>query len=91
VQTRRAEGNHLRCHRGRGADLAFAAIDLGGYWTGAGDLLAFLRNGSYRMLDNTVILDFKRIVGSFPEASTFAYFTLGFCLLRQTLARRHQD
>jgi len=59
-------------------DLAFAAIDLGGYWTGAGDLLAFLRNGSYRMLDDTVILDFKRIVGSFPEASTFAYFTLGF-------------
>jgi len=63
-------------------DLAFAAIDLGGYWTGAGDVLAFLRNGSYRMLDETVILDFKRIVGSFPEASTFAYFTLGlfaFC------------
>ena len=60
------------------ADLAFAVIDLGGYWTGAGDLLAFLRNGSYRMLDDTVILDFKRIVGSFPEASTFAYFTLGF-------------
>jgi len=59
-------------------DLGFAVIDLGGYWTGAGDLLAFLRNGSYRMLDDAVILDFKRIVGSFPEASTFAYFTLGF-------------
>ena len=59
-------------------DLAFAVIDLGGYWTGAGDLLAFLRNGSYRMLDDTVILDFKRIVGSFPEASTFAYFPLGY-------------
>jgi hypothetical protein len=59
-------------------DLAFAVLDLGGYWTGAGDLLAFLRNGSYRMLDDAVILDFKRIVGSFPEASTFAYYTLGF-------------
>jgi hypothetical protein len=59
-------------------NLAFAAIDLAGYWTNAGDLLAFLRNGSYRMLNDAVSLGLKRIVGSFPEASTFAYFTLGF-------------
>jgi hypothetical protein len=59
-------------------NLAFAAIDLAGYWTNAGDLLAFLRNGSYRMLNDAISLGFKRIVGSFPEASTFAYFTLGF-------------
>ena len=59
-------------------NLAFAAIDLAGYWTNAGNLLAFLRNGSYRMLDDAMSLGLKRIVGSFPEASTFAYFTLGF-------------
>src|SRR5258707_13828386 len=60
-----------------GIDLAFAVIDLGGYWTGAGDLLAFLRNGSYRMLDDAVILVFKSILGSFSEASTFSLFTIG--------------
>lgn len=59
-------------------DLAFAVIDLAGDWTGAGDLLGFLRNGSYRMLYDARILGLKRIVGSFPEASTFAYFTIGF-------------
>jgi glycosyltransferase involved in cell wall biosynthesis len=30
------------------------------------------------MLDDATVLGFKRIVGSFPEASTFAYFTVGF-------------
>ena len=59
-------------------NLCFAAIDLGSYWAGLGDALAFLRNANYRMLDDTVVLGLKRIVGSFPEASTFAYFTSGF-------------
>jgi hypothetical protein len=59
-------------------NLGFAAIDLGTYWTGLGDVLAILRNANYRMLDDTTVLGFKRIVGSFPEASTFAYFTSGF-------------
>jgi hypothetical protein len=59
-------------------NLAFAAIDLGSYWAGLGDVLGFIRNGSYRMLDEGTVLGFKRIVGSFPEASTFAYFTVGF-------------
>jgi|SRR5579863_10039419 len=59
-------------------NLVFAAIDLGSYWSGLGDLLGFIRNGSYRMLDEGTVSGFKRIVGSFPEASTFAYFTVGF-------------
>ena len=59
-------------------NLCFAAIDMGSYWTGLGDVLAVIRNGSYRMLNDATVLGFKRIVGSFPEASTFAYFTAGF-------------
>lgn len=59
-------------------NLCFAAIDIGSYGAGLGDVLAIIRNGSYRMLDDATVLGFKRIVGSFPEASTFAYFTAGF-------------
>jgi hypothetical protein len=40
--------------------------------------LDIVRNANYRMLDDATVLGFKRIVGSFPEASTFAYVTVGF-------------
>jgi hypothetical protein len=63
-------------------NLLFAGLDLVTFFTGTAELLGFLRNASYRMLDDAVIGDFKRIVGSFPEASTFAYYTVGlfaFC------------
>ena len=59
-------------------NLCFAAIDLGSYAAGLGDVLGVIRNANYRMLDSATVLGFKRIVGSFPEASTFAYFTSGF-------------
>jgi hypothetical protein len=59
-------------------NLGFAAIDVIGYWSGVGDPLAVIRNADYRMLNDASVLGFKRIVGSFPEASTFAYFTAGF-------------
>jgi hypothetical protein len=59
-------------------NLGFAAIDMIGYWSGLGDPLAIIRNAEYRMLNDASVLGFKRIVGSFPEASTFAYFTAGF-------------
>lgn len=59
-------------------NLGFAAIDYGSYWAGLGDVLGALRNANYRMLDDATVLGLKRIVGSFPEASAFAYFTAGF-------------
>jgi hypothetical protein len=59
-------------------NLGFAAIDVIGYWGGLGDPLVVIRNADYRMLNDASVLGFKRIVGSFPEASTFAYFTAGF-------------
>jgi hypothetical protein len=58
-------------------NLSFAAADLVTYWTGTGELLAFVRNASYRLLNDTEVSGFKRIVGSFSEAASFAYVTLG--------------
>ncbi|MGL4635484.1 MAG: hypothetical protein ACRCWF_05835 [Beijerinckiaceae bacterium] len=40
-------------------------------------MLAFMRNASYRMLNDAEVMGFKRLVGSFPEASAYAYATLG--------------
>lgn len=59
-------------------NLVFAGLDLVTFWTGTGEALSIIRNANYRMLDDAVVLGFKRIVGSFPEASTFAYFTLAW-------------
>ena len=59
-------------------NLVFALVDYVTFSTGTADLLAFMRNATYRMLDDVEIVGFKRIVGSFPEASTFAYATLGY-------------
>lgn len=59
-------------------NLLFAVLDYVTFASGTADMLAFMRNATYRMLDDVEIVGFKRIVGSFPEASTFAYATLGF-------------
>jgi hypothetical protein len=64
------------------ANLCFAALDLVTYWTHTQSLLDVIRNAGYRMLDESFAVGLKRIVGSFPEASTFAYATVGlfaFC------------
>jgi hypothetical protein len=65
-------------------NLSFSLIDLATYWANFPNLLSFLRNGNYSMLDEGVVFGFKRIVGSFAEASTFAYCTTGlfaFCTI----------
>jgi hypothetical protein len=59
-------------------NLVFVALDLGTYWTGTGDLMYFIRNSTYSMLNETEIDGLKRIVGSFVEASQFSYWTLGY-------------
>lgn len=64
-------------------NLVFAVTDLITYFTNTAELMSFLRNANYRMLDEATMGGFKRIVGSFPEASSFAYTTVGwfaFCL-----------
>jgi hypothetical protein len=58
-------------------NLIFAAIDLGTYFTGTTELLSFIRNGTYGLLNDTEVAGFKRIVGSFTEAASFGGMTLG--------------
>ncbi|WP_244424660.1 glycoside hydrolase family 16 protein [Methylobacterium nodulans] len=57
-------------------NLLFVLADLATYYTSTTDLLSFIRNSAYRMLDDTEVNGLKRIVGSFTEAGAFAYTTL---------------
>ncbi len=66
-------------------NVIFAGIDLATYWGGVTYTMSFLRNSSYRMLDDAEIAGLKRIVGSFAEASSFAYATLGLLAFTLTL------
>ncbi|MGA7807104.1 MAG: hypothetical protein WCB02_21105 [Bradyrhizobium sp.] len=59
-------------------NLMFAVLDLATYFTGTTELLAFIRNANYSMLNDTEVAGFKRIVGSFTEASSFGACTLGY-------------
>jgi hypothetical protein len=59
------------------ANLLFGVLDLATFYTGTTEYMAFLRNASYRMLNDAEVMGFKRLVGSFPEASAYAYATLG--------------
>lgn len=58
-------------------NILFAAADLATFWTGTGFLLDFIRNATYTLHADTVVYDLKRIVGSFTEASSFAYASIG--------------
>lgn len=55
---------------------AFGVLDILSKIAGAGDIFAPLRNASYGMLTEVMHGSFWRIVGAYPEASTFAGFTL---------------
>ena len=57
-------------------NLVFVVLDLLTYYTNTSEYLFFMRNTTYRMLDETEVSGLKRIVGSFSEASVFAYATL---------------
>lgn len=59
-------------------NLCFAALDLATFWTGTGELLSFIRNANYSIMSGAEMFGFKRIVGSFVEASSFASATLGY-------------
>lgn len=64
------------------ANLVFALIDVLTGLTNTAEILAPIRNANYNMLNEAKIMGMKRIVGSFPEASAFAFASLGlfgFC------------
>ena len=53
--------------------------------TNTTDLLSFIRNSTYSILSDNEAAGFKRIVGSFVEASSFGYWTLGYFAFATTL------
>jgi hypothetical protein len=57
-------------------NLIFAVLDLATYFTNTTELLSFIRNANYTLLNDTEVGGLKRIVGSFTEASSFAAVTL---------------
>jgi hypothetical protein len=59
-------------------NLIFAALDIATYVTGTAELFTPIRNATYSMLNDSDIAGFKRIVGSFTEASSFGAMTLGY-------------
>jgi hypothetical protein len=59
-------------------NLGFAALDLVTYFTNTTELLSFIRNANYALLNDQEVAGFKRIVGSFTEASSFGGMTLGY-------------
>jgi hypothetical protein len=59
-------------------NLIFVVLDLATYWTGTSALLSFIRNATYSVMSEAEMFGFKRIVGFFVEASSFAAATLGY-------------
>ncbi|MBO9397638.1 hypothetical protein J7400_13200 [Shimia sp. R9_2] len=57
------------------AALGFA--DVASYALGMPDLLSVIRTSGYQMLDHQMLLGAKRMVGGFPEPSSFGYYTIG--------------
>jgi hypothetical protein len=60
------------------ACLGLALLDIGAFMTGQAELLDFIRNANYTMHTAETIGGFKRIVGSFPEASSYGSAALVF-------------
>lgn len=67
------------------ANVVFALLDVVTHYTGLSFVLEPIRNATYVMHTETETGAMKRIVGSFPEASTFARATLGAFAFAGTL------
>jgi hypothetical protein len=59
------------------ANIFFALLDIATAQTGTSDALEFMRNSTYVIYVDTTVGDMKWIIGSFTEASAFAYATIG--------------
>jgi hypothetical protein len=72
-------------------NVAFAFLDILTFSSGTAALLGFMRNAQYTLHIDDQVAGVKRIVGSFPEASSFARTTLGafaFCATLWLCGRR---
>jgi hypothetical protein len=59
------------------SNLVLATVDLTSKTVGLGDTLEFLRTAKYAYHAEEEVAGFFRIVGAFPETSTFSYVTFG--------------
>jgi hypothetical protein len=59
-------------------NLFFVLMDLVTYATNTAELMSYIRNSTYQVLNLDEVSGFKRIIGSFVEASSFGYWTLGY-------------
>lgn len=60
-----------------GFNAALGWLDVLTYAIGLPEALDILRSANYSMLDAATMGGIKRMVGAFPEASTYGYFSLG--------------
>lgn len=59
-----------------GLNLVFAVLDVVTYYSGTAYLFDFIRTANYALLTGSEKAGFKRISGTFPEASAFAGYTI---------------
>jgi hypothetical protein len=72
----------LACAAG---NVLFALLDLATYFSGTQWIMDFMRNAQYTLHIEEKLSGLKRIVGSFPEASSFGRYTLGLLGFTGTL------
>lgn len=60
-----------------GLNLALGLIDIGSAAIGASHLMDPLRTANYSILSEARMMGFKRMIGGFPEASSFGSFSMG--------------
>jgi hypothetical protein len=58
-------------------NFALGWIDVLTFQLGVGELMSWLRTANYAMHVTDTMVGLKRMVGGFPEASSFGYFSLG--------------
>lgn len=63
--------------------ILFSILDNATYYTHTSELLGFIRNGNYSILDTDTVMGIKRTIGTFTEASFYSSYSLGIfaCLL----------
>lgn len=60
-----------------GLNLALGLLDIGSAAIGASHLMDPLRTANYSILSEAKMMGFKRMIGGFPEASSFGSFSMG--------------
>jgi len=57
--------------------VGLGVLDVATFHTGTAALMEPIRTANYSILDDHVMLGLKRMIGGYPEPSSFGYFTLG--------------